>query len=91
MKADPTISDVISAIDSLSVQVVGMDGKLDELKEDAEGLKEDVHEMNRRMGNVERTAGSIEEVLEGVALAVDKDSLTLYTHGKRIAVLEKAS
>ena len=98
---EPTLSDVLGAVQTGFVKVDERFDQVDDRFDIVEGRLDRVEnklgEVEYRMTAVEKRVGSLEETVEdmkdtltGVARAVDKDTLTIMNHERRIRHLEKA-
>ena len=93
-RKEPTLTGVMIAVQDLTDAVQTGFAKVD----DSLGMVENrLGEVEYRMTAVEKRVGSLEETVEdmkdtlnGVARAVDKDTLTIMNHERRIRHLEKA-
>ena len=92
-KSEPTISDVMGAIQDLTEAVqIGFaknDAQHDEMKESIGEVGYRVTALEKRTGTVEKTVEDVRVTLDGVARAIDKDAVTSIDHEVRITHLEK--
>ncbi len=91
---EPTLLDVLGAVQTGFAKV---DERFDQVDNRLDAVENRLGEVEYRGTAVERRVGSVEETLEdmkitlnGVARAVDKDTLTIMNHERRIRHLEKA-
>ncbi|MBI4088655.1 hypothetical protein HY415_01010 [Candidatus Kaiserbacteria bacterium] len=84
---EPTLSDVLGAVQTGFAKVENrfdnVDGKINDLKYRVTAIE-------KRTGSIEETVEDMKDTLTGVARAVDKDTLTIMSHERRIRHLEKA-
>ena len=83
---EPTLSDVLGAVQTGFAK---NDNQHDEIKNGLNDLAYRVTELEKRTGSLEETVGDMKDTLNGVARAVDKDTLTIMNHERRIRHLEK--
>lgn len=62
----------------------------DAVRSGFERVERDISQLSRRVGTLEERGEELQEMLDGVARAIGKDSLTILNHEQRIAHLEKA-
>ena len=73
---EPTLHDVMDVLHT-------MNGRMD-------NIDERLGEVSTRLSKVETGLEDVKETLDAVAQAVDKDSVTLVSHSRRLAKLEQA-
>ena len=94
-KLEPTITNVMVAVQDLTEAVqVGFaknDTQHDEIRDSLNDLGYRVTAVEKRTGSLENAIDDMKETLEGVAKAVDKDSLAILDHERRVRHLEKTN
>ena len=98
---EPTIADVLGAVqlgfskvddrfDKVDDRFSKVDIRFDKIEGSLDDLGYRVTALEKRTGSLENAVEDMKETLDGVARAVDKDTLVVLDHGRRIRRLEKA-
>ncbi|MBI2409821.1 hypothetical protein HYV30_02140 [Candidatus Kaiserbacteria bacterium] len=82
---EPTLSDVLGAVQT------GFEKIENKFEERFDGLEYRMTAIEKRTGALEDAVEDMKETLDGVARAVDKDSVKILDHERRIRRLEKAN
>lgn len=100
-KHEPTVSDVMDAVQKFSGRFDTLEGSAQDLTEAVQTgfakvekrfdqVDERFNRLERRTGSLENSVEEMKETLDGVARAVDKDAVTVLNYGHRIRHLGKA-
>lgn len=99
---ETTLNDVLEAVQvgftKVENRLDGVENRLDGVENKLDGVENRLGEVEYRMTALEKRTGSLENTVEdmkdtlnGVARAVDKDSLVIMNHERRIRHLEKSN
>ncbi len=91
---EPTITNMMDAVQDLTEAVqtgfARVDDKFNKMNVQFDEVKYRITALEKRTGSLEGAVEDMKITLNGAARAVDKDSLTIMNHERRIRHLEKA-
>jgi len=90
---EPTLSDVLEAVQTgfgeMEERFNGVGERFNKVENKIGDVENRMTAVEKRLGAVGNTLEDMRETLKGVERAVDKDAVTIISHGRRIAHLEK--